>query len=310
MKIGILAGARREGFSLDETLQQIVGAERDGLDSFWLPHISSAGFDALTALSLAGRETSRIELGTAVVPTFPRHPLALAQQALTAQAATGGRFTLGIGLSHKPSIEDTMGLSYDRPARHMREYLSALRPLVKGGRVEFSGQVYKVNAELNVPGASAMPVIIAALAPRVLALAGEVADGTVTWMAGLKAIDTHVSPRIRAAAEAAGRPPPRVCVALPVAVTEDVPEARERAARGFERYGQLTNYRRILDVEGVEGPSEVAIVGDEASVERQIRAFSGAGATDFIGSVLPVGDDAGRSVLRTRSLLKSLAGRM
>ncbi len=310
MKIGIMAGARREGFSLDEMLQQIVGAERDGLDSFWLPHISSSGFDALTTLALAGRETSRIELGTAVVPTFPRHPLALAQQALTAQAATGGRLTLGIGPSHKPSIEDTMGLSYDRPARHMREYLAALRPLVDGRRVEFSGQVYKINAELNVPAALPMPVIISALAPRMLALAGEVADGTVTWMAGLKAVDTHVSPRIRAAAEAAGRPSPRVCVALPVAVTDDVSSARERAARAFERYGQLTNYRRILDVEGAEGPSEVAIVGDEASVERQIRAFADVGATDFIGSVMPVDDDAGQSILRTRSLLKSLAGRM
>ena len=310
MKIGILAGARREGFTLNEMLQQIVGVERDGLDSFWLPHISSAGFDALTTLALAGRETSRIELGTAVVPTFPRHPLALAQQALTAQAATGGRLTLGIGPSHKPSIEDTMGLSYDRPAHHMSEYLSALRPLVDGGRTEFSGQVYKINAELNVPGAPAMPIIISALAPRMLALAGEVADGTVTWMAGLKAIDGHVSPRIRAAAEAAGRPSPRVCVALPVAVTDDVSAARERAARSFERYGQLVNYRRILDVEGAEGPAEVAVVGDEASVERQIRAFGDAGATDFIGSVMPVGDDAGQSMLRTRSLLKSVAGRM
>ena len=155
-----------------------------------------------------------------------------------------------------------------------------------------------------------MPVIIAALAPRMLALAGEVADGTVTWMAGLKAVDTHVSPRIRAAAEAAGRPSPRVCVALPVAVTDDVSSARQRAARAFERYGQLANYRRILDVEGVEGPSEVTIVGDEASVERQIRAFADVGATDFIGSVMPVDDDAGQSILRTRSLLKSLAGRM
>jgi alkanesulfonate monooxygenase SsuD/methylene tetrahydromethanopterin reductase-like flavin-dependent oxidoreductase (luciferase family) len=143
-----------------------------------------------------------------------------------------------------------------------------------------------------------------------LALAGEVADGTVTWMAGLKAIDTHVTPRIRAAAEAAGRPPPRVCVALPVAVTDDVSAARERAARTFERYGQLTNYRRILDVEGVEGPSEVAVIGDEASVERQVRAFADAGATDFIGSIMPVGDDAARSAERTRSLLKELVGKV
>ena len=152
MKIGVLAGARREGYSLDETVQQIAEAESDGLDSYWLPHISSAGFDALTALAMGGRETSRIELGTAVVPTFPRHPLALAQQALTAQVATAGRLTLGIGLSHQPSIEDSMGLSYHRPARHMREYLSVLRPLLDQGSVGFSGQVYKVNAELNVPG--------------------------------------------------------------------------------------------------------------------------------------------------------------
>lgn len=310
MNIGIMFGARRESTSVDTVLDQVKRAEEDGFDNFWLPHISSSGYDALTMISVAGRQTDRIQMGTAVVPTFPRHPMALAQQAMTAQAATGGRLTLGIGPSHRPGIEDVMGLSYDRPAAHVKEYLAVLRPLVNGGSVKHSGRVFNVDGELSVPGSSPFPIIISALAPRMLRLAGEEADGTVTWMAGIRAVGSHVVPRITAAAKEAGRPAPRVCVALPVAVTGDAAAARDRAASVFERYGQLTNYRRILDIEGAEGPSEVSVIGTEAEVERQLREFAGAGATDFIASVLPVGDDPRGSVDRTWALLRDLVGRI
>ena len=310
MRIGIFHGARREPLSIGDSVERVISAEKAGFDSVWLPQLPTFGFDVLTILALAGGGTSRIELGTAVLPTFPTHPLMMAKQALTTQAACGGRLTLGLGLSHKPVIEDTMGLAYDRPAEHMREYLSVVRSLINQGQVDFTGRGFRVKADLKVFDSSPVPIVVAALAPKMLRLAGELADGTVTWMAGVRTIGNHVTPRIQAAARSAGRPQPRVIVGLPVAVTDDPQRARDIAAKAYERYGQLANYRRLLDIEGVEGPSEVAVVGNEGQVEQQLRAFAGAGATDFIGSVLPVGEDAGASVARTEELLASLVGKL
>ncbi len=309
MKIGLFVGASAaDKIKLDEIVAQGVQAEADGFDSFWLPHISARGSDALTALALVGAQTERIAVGTGVVPTYPRHPTMLAQQAITTQIAADGRLTLGIGPSHKPGIEGAFGLSYDHPAKHVEEYLAVLRPLIDDGKVDFDGDFYNVHAELAVPDGMPVSVMISALAPRMLRLAGAVADGTITWMAGVRAIDSHVVPRINTAAADAGKQNPRVCVGLPVAVTDDESAGRAQAAQLFERYGALVNYRRILDVGDVEGPSEVAVIGNEAEVERQLRAFADAGATEFIASVFPVGDDAKASITRTHTLLKSLVG--
>ena len=311
MRIGLITGARGAAAELHSLIREFVQAEEDGFDSIWLPQISSgAGFDALTALSLAASKTSTIAVGTAVVPIFPIHPLTLAKHALTAQIASGGRMTLGVGLSHRPAIEDVMGLSYERPARHMEEYLNVLRPLLDDGNVEFHGRFFDVTAKADVPGALPVPVVIAALAPMMLRIAGEQADGTFTWMAGAKTVKSHVAPRINRAAESADRPPPRICVGMPLAVTGDPQAAREQAAKTYERYGQLTNYRRMLDLEGVEGPSEVALIGNEDEVAEQLKAYAEAGATDFLASVFPVGKDEDASLARSNDLLKSLVGKL
>ncbi len=311
MRIGLITGARGAATELHSLIREFVQAEEDGFDSIWLPQISSgAGFDALTALSLAASKTSTIAVGTAVVPIFPIHPLTLAKHALTAQIASGGRMTLGVGLSHRPAIEDVMGLSYERPARHMEEYLNVLRPLLDDGNVEFHGRFFDVTAKADVPGALPVPVVIAALAPMMLRIAGEQADGTFTWMAGAKTVKSHVAPRINRAAESADRPPPRICVGMPLAVTGDPQAAREQAAKTYERYGQLTNYRRMLDLEGVEGPSEVALIGNEDEVAEQLKAYAEAGATDFLASVFPVGTDEDASLARSNDLLKSLVGKL
>ena len=294
--------------SVDEHVQRVVDAEEDGFDSIWIAQIFGA--DALTVIALAGPRTKRIEMGTGVVPTYPRHPFVLAQQALTVQAATGGRLSLGIGLSHQPVIEGMWGLSYEKPARHMREYLSVLRPLVEEGTVAFSGDVFRVQGALQVPGAQPFPILIAGLAPMMLRIAGELADGTVTWMTGPKTIETHIVPRISAAAEAAGRPAPRIGVALPVAVTDDATAARKQAAQEFQMYGFLPNYRRMLDIEGAQGPEDVAVIGTEAEVESQIRAIAAAGTTDFIAALFPTDGDPDASMTRTRALLKSLVGKV
>jgi len=299
MKIGLGIGITgSEG--IDDVIRQIQRAEEAGFDSAWLPNIF--GLDAITTIAVAGRETSRIELGTFVVPTYPRHPVAMAQQALTAAAVAGGRFTLGIGLSHRIVIEGMFGLDYSKPVRHMREYLSVLIPLLEGKQVQFRGEEYRVQAQITVPGVSRPSVVVAALGPQMLKLAGRLADGTATWMGGASYLRNTAIPAIRAAAADAGRPAPRVVSGFPVAVTDYPDRARESAARIFAVYGQLPSYRAVLDVEGAAGPADVAIVGSEAEVEARLRELADAGVTDFNASPFPVDGDPG-AVRRTVEFL-------
>jgi F420-dependent oxidoreductase-like protein len=299
MRIGIFGGTTANG-PIDTIVDAARAAADDGFASYWLPQIF--GMDALTALAVAGREVPGIELGTAVVPTYPRHPAMLAAQALTTQAVIGGRLALGIGLSHQPVIESMFGLSFEKPVRHMREYLEILVPLVHSGSVSFAGETLTGHIGLDVKGATPFPILVAALGTKMLDLAGTVADGTVTWMTGPATIESHVVPTITAAAERAGRPAPRVGVGLPVCVTDDVEAARERAADLFEIYGTLPSYRAMLDKEGAGGPSDVAIVGDEGAVGAQVERLASVGATDLVANVF--GSSGERA--RTRDLLRSL----
>jgi F420-dependent oxidoreductase-like protein len=310
MRIGVFVGASvADLMTLEGLLARIKQAEDDGFDSFWIPHISARGFDALTALALAGMQTSRIELGVGVVPTYPRHPAVLAQQALTTATATGGRFILGIGPSHRPGIEEGFGIPYDRPALHTREYLSVMRPLLEQGAVQFNGEFFNVNLELAALERPACPILVSALAPQMLRLAGEVADGTVTWMAGPRTIEQHITPRIRRSAENSGRAAPRVCVGLPTAVTDDENAGRQKAAESYQRYGELVNYRRVLDIEGVESPAEVAVIGNESSLQRQLETFAEGGATDFVGNIFDIPGEP-ESAQRAYDALKSLVGKI
>jgi F420-dependent oxidoreductase-like protein len=203
--------------SLDGALSQARLAHGAGLATFWMPNIF--GLDGITTQAIVGREVPEIELGTAVVPTYPRHPTAMAQQALTTAAATGGRFTLGIGLSHKIVIEDLFGLDYSKPARHMREYLEVLMPLLRGEPAKFAGEEYRVNVGIQVPGAGVVSVLVAALGPVMLGIAGRLTDGTITWMTGPDTLESHIVPTIRRAASEDGRPTPRVVAGLPIALT-------------------------------------------------------------------------------------------
>lgn len=289
-------------------VQGAIDAEKDGFDGIWYGQIF--GCDVLTAIAVAGDKTSTIPFGTCVVPTYPRHPVIMAQQALSVQAATGGRFNLGLGLSHAPVVEGMWGMSYERPAVHMREYLTIVKSIVDTGRADLDGEMFKVHANAMVPTPKPLPVLIAALAPVMLKIAGTMADGTITWMTGPKTIEGHIAPRLNKAAQEAGRPAPRILVGLPVAVTDDPAEAKEKASRAFAIYGTLPNYQRVLNIEGAGGPADVAIVGNEAQVEQQIRDLASTGATELLAASYPVGDDAGASLARTRALLKSLVGKV
>jgi F420-dependent oxidoreductase-like protein len=301
MRIGIfVADAERLG-SIDAVVEAAARIEEQGFASLWLSQIF--GYDALTLLAVIGREVPRLELGTAVVPTYPRHPVMLAGQALTVQAATGNRLTLGIGLSHQMVIENMFGLSFDKPLRHMREYLAALVPLLHEHGAFVDGETISVHAAVTVPDVAPPPVLVAALGPKMLELAGAVADGTVTWMTGPETLARHTVPAITAAAEQAGRPAPRVGSGVPICVTDDVDGARARAAEIFSVYGVLPSYRAMLDREGVEGPADLALVGDEQTVEAGIRRFEEAGVTDLTAAEFGATPDERR---RTRDLLRSL----
>lgn len=297
MRIGLGVG----GSSIEQFVEQVRRAADAGFESAWAANIF--GLDAITAIAVAGREVPGIELGTAVVPTYPRHPHALAQQALTAHDATGGRFALGIGLSHQIVIENMFGLSFDKPAAHMREYLAVLLPLLRSGAVSHDGERYRVHATVEQLGpAGGPPVLLAALAPVMLKLAGSVADGTVTWMTGPRTIGDHIAPRLAAAAEEAGRPAPRVVCSLPVAVTEDPDGARQLAAKVFAVYDGLPSYKAMLNKEGAAGPGDVAIVGDDETVAAAVRGLADVGVTEFNAACYGDGD----TMRRTTALLAEL----
>ena len=308
MRIGNFIGTMGAASTLAGQVAQSAEAEADGFESFWTAQV--AGVDALTLLALCGGASNSIELGTAVVPVYPRHPMALAQQALTTQAASGGRLLLGIGLSHRPVVEGRWGMDFRAPARYMDEYLTVLQSLLSTGEADFQGQRFNVSGEIARMTDAPPTVCVAALAPRMLRIAGSRADGTITWMVGPRTLETHIAPSINAAAEDAGRGAPRVCVGLPVCVTDDTQAGMETASTHFGRYRDLPSYRRMLDMEGVESAAEVAIIGDESEVEARLRGLASAGATDFLASIFPVGDDADASMARTRELLKSLIGKI
>ena len=300
MRIGIFSGSTNDG-TIDQIVAEATTAEAEGFASFWVPQIF--GHDALTALAVVGREVARIEIGTSVVPTYPRHPMMMAQQALTTNAAAGGRLCLGIGLSHKMVVENLWGMSFDKPVRHLREYLSVLMPLLEGKPVAFQGEDYRVMGGVSIPGSSRPNVVVAALGEQMLRVTAALADGTLTWCTGPATLRDHTVPTLRAAAEAAGRPDQRVIAALPVCVTDDKAAATSRAAAIFQMYGQLPSYRAMLDLEGAKGPEDIAIVGGEAEVADRIRSLADVGVTDFGAAEFGGNPD---EVARTRALLKSL----
>jgi F420-dependent oxidoreductase-like protein len=302
MKIGIF-GSQNDS-TVDGVVAEVKRAEADGFASFWQSQIF--GLDALNVLSVVSREVPRIELGTSVIPTYPRHPMMLAQQALTTNQASGGRLCLGIGLSHQVVIEGMLNMSFDKPVRHMKEYLSILMPLIHDRKVSFAGETLTTHAELTINKAQSCDVVVAALGPQMLKLAAAMTQGTLTWCTGPETLRTLTVPTINAAAEEFGKPNPRVIAALPVCVTKDVAGAHARAAQVFAVYGQLPSYRAMLDHEGAAGPADVAIIGSASEVFDKVAALQEIGVTDFGGVEFGGTPD---ELHDTREMLKSLLKR-
>lgn len=315
MRIGVMIGPERGRYAtkVDRLRADSRWAEEAGFASVWIPQIPD-DFDALTAVALAGAATSRIELGTAVVPIQSRHPIALAQQALSTQAVCGGRLSLGLGVSHHWVIEDMLGLPYERPAATMRDYLDVLDAALHGpGTVDVENDHFRVHNPLDITDVTPTPVLLAALGPVMLRLAGERTDGTILWMADEKAIASHVAPAITRAAETAGRPAPRVVAGIPVCLCADdeIETAVARTNRILAEAEVSPNYQRLLDHGDAQTVGDILAAGSESTIEKRFRAFADAGVTDLSLRIVPIGNGRGElvaSMQRTRAFLASFEG--
>ena len=286
-------------------------AERAGFTSIWVPQVPG-DFDALTAIALMGGATTRIELGTAVVPIQTRHPVAMAQQVLSSQAVCGGRFTLGLGASHHWIVADMLGLPYDRPARQMRHYLEVLNTALAGpGKIDVENEGYRVHSPIDVTDITPTPVLLAALAPVMLHLAGEQASGTILWMADERAIAEHVVPRITKSAAAAGRPAPRIVAGVPIALCRDdeVDAARAWANQVLGHAEYSPNYQRLLERGDAGDVGDILAAGSESAIVERLQSFADAGVTDLAVRLLPLGSDRDARIesrRRTEAFLASL----
>ncbi len=298
MELGIFGSSR----NVDDLKKQVQEANDLGYSTFWTPQIFN--LDALTALAVVAESVEGIRLGTSVIPTYPRHPMMLAQQALTVNQVSNGRLDLGIGLSHKPVVEGMWGISFDAPVGHMSDYLQILMALLHDGTISHGGKHLTSRGGIDVP-ADAPPVLVAALGPQMLKLVGRVADGTVTWMTGPETIRNHISPVINAAAEEAGRPVPQVIAAVPVCITDDTEGAVEHAKRDFGFYGDLPSYRAMLEREGLENSWDIALSGSFEHVAEGLQSYAEAGGTQVVAAVYGADEDREQTVSELSKLIGS-----
>lgn len=295
---------------MDSIVRQAQQAEADGFSSLW--YASGVAGDPLVAMAFAGRSTQSIELGTAVLQTYPCHPLLQANRVVAAANAMGRPgFTLGLGPSHAPVVENVLGLSYAHPARNTEEYLRIVTALLREGDADVDGVDWRVHSGGRMAAADhPVPVLLAALSPRMLRIAGRFADGVVLWMASARTIETAIMPVLQSATAEECRPGPRVVAGLPVAVHDDATEAREAVAQTAVGYGAMANFQRVINAGGGTCAADVAVVGDESAVRRQLEDLVAAGVTDIWAQPVAVGTDRDarrESLRRTRAVLVDLA---
>jgi F420-dependent oxidoreductase-like protein len=289
-------------FHIDSYVQQLAQLRDEGFVRMWSTQLPYER-DLLTALAVAFREVDTIEVGTGVLPIQNQHPMLMAQRALTLNAIAGGRFTLGLGMTHAAVTEGMWGISWGKPIRRLTEYLDGLQPLLAGQPADVTGEIVTTRGAVHIPDAPTPDVYIAALGPQMLRLAGRRTAGTVTWMTGPATLEQHIGPVMREAAAGSGRTV-RVVAALPISVTDDVAGARTLAAEQFVMYGQLPSYRAMLDREGFTGPEDAALIGDEQTVSDRLDVLRDAGVDEFVGATF---DPSPEGRARTRALLRRWA---
>ncbi|MGA5545834.1 LLM class F420-dependent oxidoreductase [Mycobacterium sp. NPDC051198] len=314
MRLGVMIGAERGDMArkVSKLVSDIQWAESAGLDSAWMPQVPN-DFDLLSMVALMASNTSRIELGTAVVPLQAQHPIALARQALSVHAISGGRLVLGVGPSHHWIVRDMLGLPYDKPAAYTRDYLQVLNAAISGpGDVDVENDSFTVHNPTVLGADTPMPVLVSALGPVMLQIAGEHADGTSLWMADEKAIGEHIAPKINKAAAEAGKPAPRIVAGIPVTLcaNSEIEEAKDRANRVLAEAETSPNYQRLLDRGEARNVGDLLAAGDEESILKRFKQFADAGVTDLSVRLLPIGDNRDEliaSKYRTREVIAELA---
>ncbi|ORA36436.1 LLM class F420-dependent oxidoreductase [Mycobacterium aquaticum] len=314
MRLGVMIGAERGDMprKVSKLISDIQWAEAAGLDSAWMPQVPN-DFDCLTMVALMAANTSRIELGTAVVPLQAQHPIALARQALSVHAMSAGRLALGVGPSHHWIIRDMLGLPYQKPAAYTRDYLQVLNAALAGpGDVDVENDSFTVHNPTVLGADTPMPVLVSALGPVMLQIAGEHADGTSLWMADEKAIGEHIAPKINRAAAEAGKPAPRIVAGIPVTLctNSEIETAKDRANRVLAEAETSPNYQRLLDRGEARNVGDLCAAGDEESILKRFKQFADAGVTDLSVRLLPIGenrDDLIASKYRTREVIAELA---
>jgi 5,10-methylenetetrahydromethanopterin reductase len=290
---------------VDSCIRDLTQARDDGFARVWMTQMPY-DVDLLTVLAAAMHEVSDIKVASGVIPIQNQHPMLMAQRALTLNQIADGRFTLGVGVTHRAVTEGMWGISWDRSVRRLSEYLDGLLPLLAGEQVNASGEMLTTRGALQIPDVRTPEVYVAALGPQMLRLSGRRTAGTITWMTGPKTLKEHIGPTMRTAAAEAGRPEGavKVAAALPIAVTDDVAAVRAAAAEQFAMYGHLPSYRAMLDREGYTGPEDAALIGDEATVRERLDEVRAAGVDEYVAIAFdpsPEGQD------RTRACLRSLA---
>ena len=306
MRISLVAGLNNET-PVESCVRALTRARDEGFGRLWMTQMPF-DVDLLTVLAAALREVPDIEVASGVVPIQNQHPTLLAQRALTLNIIGDGRFTLGIGVTHRAVTEGMWGISWDKSVKRLSEYLDGLLPLLAKEQVDAPGELVTTRGALQIPHAPTPQVYVAALGPQMLRVAGRRTAGTITWMTGRKTLREHVGPTLRAAAADAGRADGSVAVAavLPVSVTDDIDAVRSIAAQQFVMYGHLPSYRAMLDREGYSGPEDVALIGDEETVWQYLDELRDAGVDEFVGDPFDPSPEGG---LRTRACLRAWESR-
>ncbi|MFJ1576675.1 LLM class F420-dependent oxidoreductase [Streptomyces sp. NPDC088182] len=306
MTVGVALNATGPDNQIDATVRLAQEAATAGLRSAWFGQ--TLGADSPQLAAIVGREVPGLQVGTSAIPVFGRHPLTVSSQALTAQAATHGRYHLGLALGSKLVAEGAFGIPFERPVARLREFLTALRQLTETGTAEFRGELLTANTPLpaRVPGAEAgVPLLVAAMGPQALRASGELADGILPYLAGPRALAEHIVPAVTAAAEAAGRPAPRIVALVYGVVTDDVDAVRVKATEQLAFYEQIPSYARVIELSGGERAADVAVIGDEATVAAEVQRYRDAGATEVVFAGTDIAGEADRR--RTWALLGDLA---
>jgi F420-dependent oxidoreductase-like protein len=298
MPAGVLLIPRPGAANLvDDVIAQAARAHELGVKQVWLAQ--QLNYDAISLAALVGAAVPGLGVGTSVVPINPRHPLIVAQMAQTAQAATHGNFSLGLGLGARVIERPAFGSDWTNGITRLREHLTILRSVFDTGRVDFIGSEISASPSwpVQVAGGTPIPVYVAAMGPKALRVTGELADGTIPYLAGPRTVGEFIVPTIDKAAAEAGRSAPRVIVAVPVQLSADVENARAAAAQQLSFYESIPSYRNVIAREGVDSIVDLAAIGSEETVARTLHSYLNAGATELTLSPLERTDSAEREAL-------------